>query len=153
MHNMTDLQALLGAMMTPAAMITACSLLLLGVYDKYSKIVASIRALGVEHRSSDAVGAADRLPEEERRDRQVTAELALLRRRLTNVLIQVRAIIAASAAFLIASVCIGIGQIGSWNSAPIVGVAVAAGFASLLAAMIMALGEIGLIGAVVAAEA
>jgi hypothetical protein len=152
MHTPSEMQAILGAMMTPAAMTTACSLLLLGVYDKYSKILASIRALNVERRGADAIDPSIMLPEQERREFQVIAELALLRRRLENVLMQVRAIVTATAAFLVASLCIGAGLIAQWNSASVVGVAVVVGFLSLLGAMVMALGEIGLIGEVLAAE-
>lgn len=144
--------AVLNAVMIPAAMITACSLLLLGIYDKYSKIVASLRSLSSERRGLVRVLNERTSPEDHSRRQQIDEECLLLRRRLGYALRQMQTIVAATTLFLIASLLIAIEVAMHIRVDIAVACLVCLGIAGLIIAMAQALLEARMIWRVVDAE-
>lgn len=144
--------SVLNAAMVPAALIGACGLLLLGVYNKYSKIVASLRSLAAEQRSLLRAGAQSPTLENESRQGQIVAETLLLRRRLGYTLRQIQFITGAGSLFLISSLVIAAGTAAHVSVSGAAAVLVCAGLAALLGAMTQGLVEAKVIWQVVEAE-
>jgi hypothetical protein len=137
MHTVSEALSTLNGMAVPAAFVTACSLLLLGVYDKYSKIVASLRSLRGEVREHLEGGV--NVPAY--RERQIESECAMLQKRLKNVLAQILSVATGMILFLLASLAIGAADIMRAPSAGIAVIFVVLGVAAMIVAMAMAAGE------------
>lgn len=140
-NTVKDAITTLTGMIAPAAFISACGLLLLGLYNKYSNLTRSLRTLVNEFRSiseSGDDGLSDLLLH---RERQIEQQTSLLRQRLGLVLSQVNLTLAGTIAFLAASLSIGAGMIFHWNTANLVIALVVAGVVFLIAAMIAAMLE------------
>ncbi len=136
--------AIMSAMLTPAAMITACGLLLLGVYNKYTSVVASIRKLNAEMRRIDSDGAV--------RADQIRQESALLRSRLDLLLRQFAAICCSTVLFLGGAVMIGVGMVVHANLGPAALATVILGEVVLAVAMISSVQEVRFIRVTIDAE-
>jgi hypothetical protein len=133
--------SILNAMIAPAALITACSLFLLGVYDKFSKIAVSLRTLNSEQRALLFSVTDEADPERERRLSQIGRDWALLRRRLDSTLRQLQCIEAATALFLLSSLLIACQMVFHVPTIAGAVVIVCIGVLALMASMIQALGE------------
>jgi hypothetical protein len=144
--------SVLNSMIAPAALITACSLFLLGVYDKYSKIVASLRTLNIERRAITAANPQDASHGSSIRHEEIAQEWPVLRTRLAYALTQMRLITASTALFLIASLVIGSAHLLHIDTTSVALTLVALGLASLLVAMLIAVAEAGMISAAIDLE-
>lgn len=144
--------SVLNAAMVPAALIGACGLLLLGVYNKYSKIIASMRTLVAEQRALLKTSAAEPSVENDTRQGQIVAETLLLRRRLRFTVRQIQSITGAATLFLISSLVIAAGTALHLPISGAAAVLVCAGIFALIAAMAEGLIEARMIWQVVEAE-
>ena len=54
----TPIPQIIVQMVSPAVMVSACGLMLLGLGNKYARVVERIRAFGAEHRALRKLGAA-----------------------------------------------------------------------------------------------
>jgi hypothetical protein len=160
MEGGTSALSALSAMTAPAALVGACGLLLLGIYNKYSHIVASLRRLNGERRAAGAAAAAPRPAPDAMREpgalrqriEQIDHECSLLLRRLRSVLFQILSVAGAMILFLSGSISLGALAL---LHLPLGGLAVGlvlAGVASLIVAMVLAATEARFIWDVVNAE-
>jgi len=139
-------------MLAPTAMVAACGLLLLGIYNKNSNTLAIIRALNAERRKlilnaqKADTGLADL------REVQIGHENQLLRNRLRIALGQMRATVTATVLFLVASLGLGLGEIFHWRSGGFIICLMIMGISSLIVGMILALAESDIIWKVIQAE-
>jgi hypothetical protein len=150
MQTVTDALRALNAITAPAVLVSACGLLLLGMYPKYSRIVASLRSLNGELREGREGwrGNADHAY----RERQIESECGLLLKRLRNVLAQVMSVATAMTLFLLASLTIAGSMLLHVEMASLAVVFVTIGITALIAAMGLATAEARFIWEVVRTE-
>jgi hypothetical protein len=142
----------LTAMLAPTAMVAACGLLLLGIYNKNSNTLAIIRALNAERRKLIQNSQKPGSDLADLREIQISRENDLLRRRLRIALGQMRATVTATVLFLVTSLGLGLGQIFRWNAGGLVICLMILGITSLIVGMVLALAESGIIWRVIQAE-
>jgi hypothetical protein len=151
MHTVSEALTTLNGMTAPAAFVSACGLLLLGIYNKYSKIVESLRSLHRELRGRKATDSASGL-DHNHREQQIRSECHLLQRRLHNVLAQILAVAAAMVLFLLASLSIGAALLLGVPGTSAAVVLVIVGVVSLIVAMALAASEARFIWQIVSTE-
>jgi hypothetical protein len=128
----------IAAMMTPATLISACGLLLLGIYNKHASSTASLRTLNRELRSL-ANGPVDKSSEWRRL--QVEKQCRLLRRRLTLTLRQIQYVAVASCLFLLTSLMLAAGQVLNFKAADVAAILLAVGIFALIVPMALVVVE------------
>jgi len=148
MHTTSEILNTLNGMAAPAALVTACSLLLLGVYDKYSKVVASLRALYSERRER----YGDYGPHHEHRGQQIDIECNLLQQRLRYVLAQILAVATGMTLFLLTSLVVGGAVLFGAPTMDAAAFFAFTGVAALIVAMVLAAAEARFIWRVIRAE-
>ena len=151
MHTATGALAALSGMTAPAVFVSACGLLMLGLYNKYSKVVASLRALHAELRGRGKAPLVVTI-ESGHREQQIRSECSLLQVRLRNVLAQILAVAGAMVLFLLASLAIGAALLLDLPSSMAAVWFLIAGIVALIAAMVLAALEARFIWQVVSTE-
>jgi len=150
LHPVSTVLGAISGMTAPAVLVSACGLLMLGLYNKYSRVVGSLRALYAEsrHRKVDGLGTVDR----EHRAQQIASECSVLRVRLRNVLAQIVAVASAMVMFLLASLAIGAALLLSAPATTAAVLFIIAGIVALILAMVLAALEARFIWDVICTE-
>ena len=152
MDGLAQTLPVLTAMLAPAVMVSACSLILLGFSNKHSQAIASLRRLNGEWRQHRET--PDGTPEASYRlrDEQLVRQCTLMRRRVHLVLTQIQALTIAITLFLATSLTIGGALLLHWNAVvPILSLMIA-GILALSVAMLQVFPEIILIRTVIDTE-
>ncbi|MDP4292384.1 MAG: DUF2721 domain-containing protein [Bacteroidota bacterium] len=108
--------SIIQSMLAPGIMISACGLLLLGMNNKYSLVVARIRALADEKRKLITPPKLGNLNEvEENRLQNINTEIELFAFRVVLVKKAVTSYYIAIAFFIFASLLIGLNYVWTMN--------------------------------------
>lgn len=112
----TTIVNVIQAMLAPGIMISACGLLLLGMNNKYSIVVARIRALTDEKRKMITPPKAGNLnPDEENRLNNINMQIDLFAFRIVLIKKAVTSYYIAVAFYIFSSLLIGLNFISAQN--------------------------------------
>jgi hypothetical protein len=152
MDSLIQTLPVLTAMLAPAVMISACSLILLGFSNKHSQAIASLRRLNSELRQHREIPDGASETTYRQRDEQLLRQCTLMRRRVHLVLTQIQALTSAITLFLATSLTIGGALLLHWNAiVPILSLMIA-GILALAVAMLQVFPEVRLIRTILDTE-
>jgi hypothetical protein len=152
MDSLIQTLPVLTAMLAPAVMVSACSLILLGFSNKHSQAIASLRRLNGELRQHREIPDSTSETTYRQRDEQLLRQCTLMRRRVHLVLTQIQALTVAITLFLATSLTIGGALLLHWNALiPILSLMIA-GILALAVAMLQVFPEVRLIRTVLDTE-